>query len=85
MDSLGLIEFRYADGKIVAGAYEEFSTRLLSRGDRLEHDDATWVLRDREDRSGVTVYVFTPIEDADSSGEGSQPRARRRGGNAVRQ
>ena len=84
MDSLGLIEFRYADGNIVIGAYEQFSTRPSTKGQCLKHDSATWVLRDREDRGGVTVYVFTPFDDADSADDQQQPRARRRGSSAIR-
>ena len=65
MESRGLIEFRHRDGTKVVDAYEKFSTQHLVRGDHLEFDGAQWALRDRLDRDGVAVYVFTEIGEAE--------------------
>jgi hypothetical protein len=65
MESRGLIELRHPDGSFVVGDYEQFTTRTLSRGDHLSFDGSDWAFRDREDRKGVTVYLFTPMEEAE--------------------
>ena len=64
-----MIELQSLDGTTVADAYERFTSRTLTRGDRLEHDGVMWLMRDREDRAGVTVYLFTP-----ATGEPAQAR-----------
>jgi hypothetical protein len=80
MESRGTIEFRFPDGQLITGDYETFTRMQLQRGSRLEHEGTTWVMRDREDRAGVTVYLFTPAEDDDDI-VGERPRARsHRGG-----
>jgi hypothetical protein len=55
-----LIEFRYRDGRVVSGDYASYAERRLNRGDRLEFDELVWVMYDREDRGGVTVYLCRP-------------------------
>jgi hypothetical protein len=60
VESQGLIEFRYADGAVVTADYAQCATRLLTKGDALEHDGETWLMYDREDRGGVTVRLFRP-------------------------
>jgi hypothetical protein len=55
-----LIEFRYADGAVVSGDYAWFSSRTMTKGDRLDYDGQCWLMYDREDRAGVTVYLFSP-------------------------
>jgi hypothetical protein len=74
----GLIEFRYADGAVVTGEYARFSPRHLIKGDKLEYDGATWLMYDREDRAGVTVHLFSPVESSGRAAEGSRARPRRR-------
>ena len=77
MESKGLIEFRYADGAVVTGEYARYAGRHLIKGDRLEHDGATWLMYDREDRGGVTVHLFSPAESI-TPAEGLRARQRRR-------
>ena len=77
VESRGLIEFRYADGSVVTGDYEQYATRLLSKGDELEYDGQTWRMYDREDRDGVTVRLFHPTETA-AAPESSRARRRSR-------
>jgi hypothetical protein len=80
MESRGRIEFRFPDGRLIVGDYESFTRAQLHRGGRLDHDGTCWVMRDREDRAGVTVYLFTPVEEGDEL-YSQPPRARsHRGG-----
>jgi hypothetical protein len=72
-----LIEFQYADGRIVTGEYGEYAPKLLSKGDRLDFDGSGWLLRDRVDRGGVTVYLFSPA-DATGGGPAKAPGGRAR-------
>ena len=61
-----MIEFRYADGYVVSGRYEDYAQRrFLNQGDSLEYDNQKWVLFDRVDRAGVTVYLCRPAESGD--------------------
>jgi hypothetical protein len=60
-----VIEFRYADGTFVRGAYEQYVKRQLTKDEALEFNDELWVLRDRKDDNGVTVYVFRTMGDAE--------------------
>jgi hypothetical protein len=76
LESLGSIEFRYPDGRVVTGEYESYADRRLARGDRVQFDGSAWLLRDRVDRAGVTVYVFTPAQESDGPGVESRGRAR---------
>jgi len=62
VESRGAIEFRYADGRVVTGKYEDHAGRLLSKGDGLEFDDTDWVMYDRVDRAGVTFYLCQPTD-----------------------
>jgi hypothetical protein len=78
VESRGLIEFRYADGRHVSGEYAAYATGPLTKGDRLDFDGSEWVLRDREDRGGVTVYLFSPSDASDGLPESAKRRARRR-------
>jgi hypothetical protein len=79
MESRGLIELRFPDGRKVTAEYETVTRVQLQRGERLDYEGTGWVMRDREDREGVTVYVFTPVRENESVVE--RPRARlRRGG-----
>jgi hypothetical protein len=73
-----LIEFRYADGRLVSGDYAAYASRTLTKGDRLDFDGSEWVMRDRVDRGGVTVYLFSPPDTNDGPPKSVQPRARRR-------
>ena len=66
VESRGTLEFRYADGRIVTGTYEDHAGRLLSRGDGLEFADTSWVMYDRVDRAGVTFYLCQPAEPVTS-------------------
>jgi hypothetical protein len=59
MESQGVIEFRYPDGHVDTTAFAQFR-RPLHKGDHLEHDGADWIMNDREDRGGVTIYLCTP-------------------------
>jgi hypothetical protein len=80
VESRGRIEFQFPDGQLITGDYETFTRVQLQRGSRLDHDGTSWVMRDREDRAGVTVYLFTPA-DADDDINTERPRARsHRGG-----
>jgi hypothetical protein len=81
MESRGLIECRFPDGRVISGDYETFTRVDLQRGERLEHEGRSWVMRDREDRAGVTVYVFTPAESGEEP-VAERTRARRRRGHA---
>ena len=77
VESRGLIEFRYADGRIVSGEYAEYAPRPLNKGDRLDFDGSEWVLRDRVDRDGVAVYLLSPSDASDGPPEKARRRARR--------
>ena len=78
VESRGLIEFRYADGRHVSGEYAAYASWPLTKGDRLDFDGSEWVLRDRVDRGGVTVYLFSPSDASDGPPESAKRRARRR-------
>jgi hypothetical protein len=60
VQSRGVIEFRHLDGRVVAGEYEHYVSRRLGRGETFESDGVAWVMYDREDRAGVTVYLCRP-------------------------
>jgi hypothetical protein len=60
MESRGIIEFRYPDGRVVSGDYEDHAERYLGRGDTFQSDDTDWVMYDRVDRGGVTVFLCRP-------------------------
>ncbi len=77
MESRGLIEFHYGDGSVVTGDYSKHASRHLIKGDQIEHDGATWLMYDREDRGGVTVHLFYP-ETGATSAEGLRARPDRR-------
>ena len=63
MESRGLIEFHYPDGRVHTGPYEHYAGKQLPhRGESVEYDGVRWALYDREDRYGVTVYLFRPVE-----------------------
>jgi hypothetical protein len=79
MDSTGLIEFEYEDGRVVTSELSSYTSRRVLKGDRIEHDDTGWLMYDRVDRSGVTVHLFTP-ETSDRTTEPSRARTRHRGG-----
>jgi hypothetical protein len=78
VESRGLIEFRYPDGRLVSGDYDAYTSSKLSKGDRLDFDGAEWVMRDRIDRGGVTVYLFSPSDASDGPPKSVQRRVRRR-------
>jgi hypothetical protein len=78
VESRGLIEFRYADGRLVSGEYAAYTSAPLTRGDRLDYDGSEWVFRDRVDRAGVTVYLFSPSDASDGPPPSAKGRARRR-------
>ena len=78
MEAQGLIEFRYADGRVVKGDLAKFAPHGVSRGAELDYDGGRWLLYDREDRGGVTVHLFTPAESAGNAGS-SRARTRKRG------
>jgi len=71
-----LIEFRYPDGEVVTGDYEQYARHVLTKGDELEYDGQTWLMYDREDRAGVTVHLFAPAVGAKAP---QTSRARKRG------
>ena len=73
----GLIEFRYADGKIVRDEIASLAPGGVTRGAELDYDGIRWVLYDREDRGGVTVHLFSPAQSAGE--EASRARTRKRG------
>jgi hypothetical protein len=77
METDALIEFRYADGEVVTGAFAKYSPRPMTKGDRIEYDGVDWLMYDREDRGGVTVHLFSPAE-ASTVVEGSRARQRKR-------
>jgi hypothetical protein len=61
VESRGLIELHYSDGRVVAAPYEDHAAkRSLNRGDRFESGGVFWAMYDREDRLGVTVYLCRP-------------------------
>jgi len=60
-----LIELRPALGAPRTRAYEQVTSRQFTVGDVLEYEGAYWVFRDREDRDGVTVYVFNAATSED--------------------
>jgi hypothetical protein len=76
MESRGLIEFRYADGEVVTGEYSDYSSRLLVKDERLDHDGISWLFYDREDRNGVTVHLFSPATPVVAEGSRARPRRR---------
>jgi hypothetical protein len=75
-----LIEFRYADGRVVTGGYAQYARHLLTKGDQLEYDGVSWVMYDREDRGGVTIHLFRLA--GTSGNEASRARSRGRAGTA---
>ena len=77
MEIQGLIEFRYADGAVVTGEYSQYAARQTTKGDQIEYDGERWEMYDREDRNGVTVHLFSPVE-AGAAVEGSRARQRKR-------
>ena len=78
MESQGLIEFRYADGRIVKGDLATFAPHGVTRGAELDYDGGRWLLYDRVDRGGVTVHLFAPAEGAENANS-SRARTRKRG------
>jgi hypothetical protein len=64
MESRGLIELRYPDGAVVTGDYDDYVDKHLNRGDRFEFKDTGWVMYDRVDRLGVTVFLCRPADEA---------------------
>jgi hypothetical protein len=62
MESRGLIELRYPDGQVVTGDYDDYVVRHLNRGDRFEFREMDWVMYDRVDRLGVTVFLCRPAD-----------------------
>ena len=63
MDSRGVIEFRYPDGRVVNDDYEAVTERHhLGQGDTVEFDGTAWMVYDREDRHGVTFFLCRPSE-----------------------
>jgi hypothetical protein len=62
MESRGLIELRYPDGSIVTGDYDDYADKHLNRGDRFEFLEMGWVMYDRVDRRGVTVFLCRPAD-----------------------
>jgi hypothetical protein len=73
-----LIEFRYPDGRAVSGEYDTYASSKLNKGDRLDFDGFEWVLRDRVDRGGVTVYLFSPPDASDGPRKSIGHNVRRR-------
>jgi hypothetical protein len=65
VESRGLIELRYPDGSIVTGDYDDYAVKHLNRGDRFEARDMGWVMYDRVDRRGVTVFLCRPADGID--------------------
>jgi hypothetical protein len=63
MESRGLIELQYQDGSVVSGDYDDYTQKYLNRGDQFEFGDVGWVMYDREDRRGVTVFLCRPVEE----------------------
>ena len=57
VESRGAIEFHHADGHVVTGRFEDFAGGHLSRGDRVTFDGGSWVMYDRLDRGGITVFL----------------------------
>jgi hypothetical protein len=82
MESEYLIEFRYADGRIVIGDYAQYARQLLTKGDQLEYDGMSWVMYDREDRGGVTIHLFRLAGTSGNAAEASRARSRGRAGTA---
>jgi len=78
MEAQGLIEFRYADGKIVNDDLANVAPQGVTRGAELDYDGARWLMYDREDRGGVTVHLFTPMESTGTANI-SRARTRKRG------
>ena len=64
MESRGLIELRYPDGRVVTGDYDHYAVKHLNRGDQFEYLDEGWVMYDRVDRLGVTVFLCRPADEA---------------------
>jgi hypothetical protein len=59
-ESEGLIEFRYPDGRVGSDDSMLNMHWPPRRGDHLEYDGSEWLVYDREDRGGVTVYLCKP-------------------------
>ena len=78
-ESRGLIELRFPEGRRVTAEYETVTRVQLQRGEQLEYEGVGWVMRDREDRDGVTVYVFTPVREDELTDERPRARLRRSG------
>ena len=62
VESRGLIELRYPDGSTVTGDYDDYVDKHLNRGDRFEVQEMGWVMYDRVDRLGVTVFLCRPAD-----------------------
>lgn len=63
MESRGLIELRYPDGEVVTGDYDDYVVKHLNRGDRFAAREIDWIMYDRVDRLGVTVFLCRPAEE----------------------
>jgi hypothetical protein len=70
-----VIAFQYPDGRLVSGDYDAYASSKLTKGDRLNSDGAAWIMRDRADRSGITVYLFSPSDASDGPQERPAPRS----------
>jgi len=78
VEAQGLIEFRYADGRVVKGDLAKYAPQGVTRGAELDFDGGRWLMYDREDRGGVTVHLFAPM-DAAGTANSSRARTRKRG------
>ena len=63
MEWRGLIELQYQDGSVVSGDYDDYTHKYLNRGDQFEFGEVGWVMYDREDRRGVTVFLCRQVEE----------------------
>jgi hypothetical protein len=68
VESRGLIELRYPDGRVVTGDYQDYADKYLNRGDSFQFQETGWVMYDRLDREGVTVFLCRPVDGADAPG-----------------
>jgi hypothetical protein len=59
-----LIEFRYRDGRVGTKDLTLNMHWAPRRGDHLEYDGGEWLVYDREDRGGVTVYLCKPADQS---------------------
>jgi hypothetical protein len=57
-----LIEFRYSDGRVGRDDSKLDKHWPPRRGDHIEFDGGDWLMCDREDRDGTTIFICKQVD-----------------------